>query len=328
MNTLIDVQHISKTFNVQYKKPGFLASIRALYAPEYKEVKAVDDISFKVDQGEALAFIGPNGAGKSTAIKMLTGIIHPTSGSIRILGYDPARDRQKMAYHIGCVFGQKAQLSYHLPPLDSFYVLSRIYELKPHDFQERLSFLVKAFDIGSVMHIPVRKLSLGQRMRCEIAASLLHRPQIVFLDEPTIGLDVIAKQQVRDVLTFLNQQEGVTLFLTSHDAGDIETITQRTIVVNHGTIIFDDETNMLKKQYLTTKIIELFFEESAESFNFEQGKLVERNAHSVKVEIDTSPYTIEKLLAYTFEHFTVVDINMHETSLEDIIAALYRKKRA
>ncbi len=321
---IIDVKNLNKTFQVKQKSPGFIAGLRSIIWPEYKTILAVDNISFSVDAGESIAFIGPNGAGKSTTIKMLTGILFPTSGNINILGYDPHKDRSILAYKIGTVFGQKSQLWYHLPPLDTFYLLCRIYELKREVFQERLTYLVNAFEIRSFLNTPVRKLSLGQRMRCELVASLLHKPPIIFLDEPTIGLDVIAKQMIRDVLLHLNQREGVSIFLTSHDAGDIEALTKRTIIINHGTMIFDGSTQSLKKDYLTTKVIELVLEQSVDTFNFPEGKVLERNKHAIKIEVDTSVSTVEKLLAYALENFTVIDISITQTPLEEIIGAVYK----
>lgn len=321
---IIEVKKLNKIFQLKQKSTGFVGGLQALFRPVYKTITAVDTISFSAQPGESIAFIGPNGAGKSTTIKMLTGILFPTSGVITILGQDPHKDRAILAYQIGTVFGQKSQLWYHLPPLDTFNLLYRIYELKKSDFQERLKYLTEAFEIESYLTTPVRKLSLGQRMRCELVASLLHRPKIVFLDEPTIGLDVIAKQMIRDVLLQLNQQEGVSIFLTSHDAGDIEALTQRTIIINHGKIIFDGSTQALKKNYLTTKVIELVLEQATDQFLFSEGKILERAKHMIKIEIDTTVSTVEKLLAYALENFTVLDIAISQTPLEEIIGAVYK----
>ena len=198
---IITVRDLRKTFQTKRKQPGLMGSLKAVVKPELQTVQAVKGITFDLEPGELLAFIGPNGAGKSTTIKMLTGILYPSDGQASVLGLTPWKDRRKLAYRIGSVFGQKPQLWYHLPPADTFRLFTRIYELDEAAFKERLGFLVEAFDIGDLLNTPVRKLSLGQRMKCEIAASLLHRPQVIFLDEPTIGLDVVAKQQVRDTIT-------------------------------------------------------------------------------------------------------------------------------
>ena len=217
--SIIEAQQLTKTFITREKQPGLKGSLRALFRPVRRETRAVKNISFTVEEGERLAFIGPNGAGKSTTIKMLVGILHPTSGQAQVLGKTPWRDRQKLAYEIGTVFGQKSQLWYHLPPEDSFELLARIYELDMETYRQRMARLVELFEIGDYLQSPVRKLSLGERMRCEIATSLLHHPRILFLDEPTIGLDVVVKQRIRDLILELNQQEGVTIFLTSTTLG-------------------------------------------------------------------------------------------------------------
>src|SRR5512136_3426005 len=188
---------------------------------------------------------------------MLTGILYPTSGQASVLGFVPWQDRRKLAYRIGSVFGQKPQLWYHLPPADTFHLFARIYELDDTSFQERQGFLIEAFDIGDLIHTPVRKLSLGQRMKCEIAASLLHRPKVIFLDEPTIGLDVVAKQQIRATLKQMNADENVTVILTSHDATDVEAVCKRVIIINHGQVIYDDRVSRLKREYLTRKTVDV-----------------------------------------------------------------------
>ncbi|MGH2593667.1 MAG: ATP-binding cassette domain-containing protein, partial [Anaerolineae bacterium] len=257
--SIIDVRGLSKTFSVKRKEAGLRGSLKSIIRPEFRRVEAVRGITFSLEPGELLAFIGPNGAGKSTTIKMLTGILYPSSGQAQVLGLTPWRDRRQLAYRIGSVFGQKPQLWYHLPPIDTFNLFSRIYELDDRDFKQRAESLIESFAIGDLIHTPVRKLSLGQRMRCEIAASLLHRPQVIFLDEPTIGLDVVAKQHIRDTIKTLHEQEGVTIFLTSHDAGDIESLCKRVIIVNHGTILYDDRLSALKRRYLTRKEIDVRF---------------------------------------------------------------------
>lgn len=197
---VIQIQQLTKTFVTREKQAGLRGSIRSLFRPVHRETLAVKSITFDVEEGERLAFIGPNGAGKSTTIKMLVGILYPTSGQAQVLGKIPWRERQKLAYEIGAVFGQKSQLWYHLPPADSFELLARIYDLDKSAYQQRLNCLIELFEIGDYLRVPVRKLSLGERMRCEIAASLLHHPRILFLDEPTIGLDVVAKERIRQFI--------------------------------------------------------------------------------------------------------------------------------
>lgn len=322
--TIIKVKNLRKKFILKQKSSGLMNGLVSVFKPEYKTIQAVDDVSFSINKGELLAFIGPNGAGKSTTIKILTGILFPTSGQLKILGLNPAQDRQKLAYHIGSVFGQKPQLWYHLAPLDTYNLFSRIYELEQKEYRKRLDFLVGAFEIKDLLKSPVRKLSLGQRMKCEIVASLLHKPKIIFLDEPTIGLDVIAKQHIREVIKFLNEEEKVTIFLTSHDAGDIETLAKRTIVINFGKIIFDNTTEELKKNYINTKIIELVVEKPLGNFNFNGGKIVDKTKFSVKIELDTSKNSIDRLLGYAVENFDIKDINIFDPPMEEIIMSIYK----
>ncbi|MEZ4560595.1 MAG: ATP-binding cassette domain-containing protein [Caldilineaceae bacterium] len=246
----------AKDFTVREKAPGLRGSIRSLWKTACRAGRA-GLVQFP-PTGEMLAFIGPNGV-RTTTIKMLTGILYPTGGQASVLGFTPWTQRRQMAYHIGSVFGQKPQLWYHLPAEDTFSLFAQIYEVPREKYRARRAFLVEAFQIGDLLQTPVRKLSLGQRMKCEIAASLLHSPEIIFLDEPTIGLDVVAKQQIRDAIRTLNEQDGTTIFLTSHDAGDIESLCKRVIVINHGGIIFDGRTSALKRRYLRRKVLDVRF---------------------------------------------------------------------
>jgi ABC-2 type transport system ATP-binding protein len=225
---------------------------------------AVNQLSFSIEQGESVSLIGPNGSGKSTTIKMMTGILYPSSGSISVLGLDPTKSRRDVTQKIGCVFGQKSNLWFHLPARDSFQLLKRIYGISDNDFHARLAELITAFEIENVIDLPVRQLSLGQRMRCEIVSCLLHRPEILFLDEPTIGLDVLAKGQIRNELMRLNKEDGATIFLTSHDAGDIDVVSRRTIVINEGEKLFDGSTEELKAHYVHQKKVEVSSEPSME----------------------------------------------------------------
>lgn len=324
----IAVNNLTKIFSIKQKSPGLWGGLRSLARPRYKDVTAVDHLSLTVDEGELLAFIGPNGAGKSTTIKMLIGILYPTDGTIHVLGFDPARDRRKLAYHVGSVFGQKPQLWYHLPPRDTYDLLAKIYELDGAAYHERLKFLIDAFEIERLLGTPVRKLSLGERMRCEVVASLLHRPKIIFLDEPTIGLDVIAKQRIREVIKLLNEKERVTIFLTSHDAGDVETLAKRTVVINHGAAIFDGLTSDLKKRYLRTKVIELIAGKPIGDFAVPDGHVVEKTRYSMKIEIDPTRHDIGKLLAKMVDRLVIQDINIYDPPMEEIIAAIYREQRS
>lgn len=321
---VIRVEQLAKTFQVKHKAAGLRGSLQAVWKPTLSEVDAVSDVSFSLERGEMLAFIGPNGAGKSTTIKMLTGILHPSGGQANVLGYVPWQERRQLGYHIGTVFGQKPQLWYHLPAEDTFRLFARIYELDMRDYKARLSFLVEAFEIGHLLNIPVRKLSLGQRMKCEIAASLLHRPKIIFLDEPTIGLDVVAKQQIRAAIRTLNEEEGATIFLTSHDAGDIESLCRRVIVINHGTIIFDDRTSVLKRQYLRRKIIDVRFGEALEvPFSLPNVTTLKQGTYGIKLEFDGREVPVEQVIQQVMAVKPCNDINIADPPMEEIIREIY-----
>jgi ABC-2 type transport system ATP-binding protein len=322
--------------------------MRSFVAPRYREREAVKQISFSLEAGEVLAFIGPNGAGKSTTIKMLTGILYPTTGKAQVLGFVPWKQRRALAYSISSLFGQKSQLWYHLPPQDTFDLLAHIYELDMTAYRKRRAFLVDVFDIAKYMSTPVRKLSLGERMRCELAAALLHKPQVLFLDEPTIGLDVIAKQRIRDLIGQLNAEERVTVFLTSHDAGDIEQVCRRAIVINHGEIILDAPVSTLKRDYLKAKTIDLLLDESVEPLlatDPESGKqrlniqsspvdeelagvqILKARGHELQLEIDTAQSPLEPIIAAIMQRCHILDMTITDPPMEEIIAAIYSEQR-
>jgi len=320
---IIEVSALSKTFTTVEKQAGFLGSVRSLIKPQRRAVEAVKNITFTVDEGERLAFIGPNGAGKSTTIKMLVGILYPTSGSAQVLGLVPWKARQRLSYQIGAVFGQKSQMWYHLPPVDSFDLLYHIYELDHRAYQQRLSYLVDLFEIEPYLQTPVRKLSLGERMRCEIAAALLHRPQILFLDEPTIGLDVVVKQRIRDLILRLNRDEGVTVFLTSHDAGDVEVLCRRTMVINHGEVIYDGLVNDLKHSFVRTKTISLKLGTEWQAIEVPGVEVLKHKGYGVKLQVDIDRVPIETVVVQILSRNQIVDITIDDPPMEEIIAKIY-----
>jgi ABC-2 type transport system ATP-binding protein len=289
-------------------------------------VHAVDDISFNVDRGEILAFLGPNGAGKSTTIKLITGILFPTSGGIEVLGMDPHRKRKSLAYRIGTVFGQKSQLWFHLPPLDSLRLLGDIYDIEPREASRRINELAETFEIGPYLRTPVRKLSLGERIRCEIAASLLHKPEILFLDEPTIGLDVIVKQIIRDLIRRINEEERTTIFLTSHDAGDIEKLCRRAIVINHGKIVWDDTIKTMKYSFLRRKVIDLKLE-SPLDLSSDGVEILKSKGYSAKIEVDLTKVGLDEVIGRIMRNNKVADITISNPPMEEIISMIYRGER-
>ena len=324
--SVIEVTNIHKTFQTKRKAAGLRASTRALFKPEYSTVDAVRKLSFQMEAGEVLGFIGPNGAGKSTTIKMLTGILHPTDGEAKVLGYVPWKERQKLAFHIGTVFGQRPQLWYHLPAIDTFTLFGKIYELDDRETQKRIDFLCEAFEIRDLLETPVRKLSLGQRMRCEVAASLLHRPKLILLDEPSIGLDVVAKQHIRDAIRRMNQEEGVGVLLTSHDAGDLEALCKRVIIVNHGQIVYEDKVSNLKRKHLTTKLVEVrYAQEVPADFHLNGVEILKVGRYGVKLRFDTNQTPVDTVMSHLSNVGELVDITISDPPLEEVIAKVYKE---
>jgi ABC-2 type transport system ATP-binding protein len=321
----IEVDQLQKTFQSKRKAAGLRGSLRALLKPEYSSVEAVRGLSFQMDAGELLGFIGPNGAGKSTTIKILTGILHPTGGEAKVLGFVPWKDRQKLAYHIGTVFGQRPQLWYHLPAVDTFLLFGKIYELDDRETKKRIAFLAEAFEIQELLETPVRKLSLGQRMRCEVAASLLHRPRLILLDEPSIGLDVVAKQRIRDSIKLMAQEENVGVLLTSHDAGDLEALCRRVIVINHGQIVYEDKVSNLKRKFLTRKMVEVrYAEEVSPNFSIAGVEILKVGSYGVKLRFDTTKTPVDAVMAHLADAGELVDITVSDPPLEEVIAKIYQ----
>jgi len=322
----IVVDDLRKTFLARQRSSGRLGALRDLLRPVARPVSAVDGVSFSVEPGELVAFLGPNGAGKSTTIKMLTGILHPTAGHASVLVLVPWHDRRALAHRIAAVFGQRSALWYHLPPADSFELLAHVYELDRADYRRRVETLVELFEIGPYLHTPVRRLSLGERMRCEIVAALLHRPEVVFLDEPTIGLDVIARQRIRELIRTMNREEGTAVFLTSHDAGDVEQVCQRAIVVNHGRIVCDAPIAQLKRDFLRTRVVELTFAEPTPGVAIEGAEVEQRDPLRARVEVDLSRMPIEVVIAQVVGRYAVADIAVAEPPMEEVIASIYRRR--
>ena len=322
---IIKIEKLTKEFTSKIKKPGFVNGLKSILNSETKSLKAVNKIDLSVKKGEIIGFIGPNGAGKSTTIKMLTGILFPTKGSISVLGLNPQKERKELAYNIGTVFGQKPQLWHHLPPIDTFFLFGKIYEIEKDIVEERINKLIDLFEIKDFVNTPVRKLSLGQRMRCEIVAALLHNPKIIFLDEPTIGLDIIAKKKIRGLLKKLNEDEGTTIILTSHDMEDIEKICKRIVIINEGDIIFDGSIEKIKN-LMRNKIVEIHMNEKIGELNLPKGvSTIEKGQFKLILEADTRKIEIPKLLEYFFKNHSVADIIIREIPIEEIIEDIYRK---
>ncbi|MDY0028500.1 MAG: ATP-binding cassette domain-containing protein [Pseudobdellovibrionaceae bacterium] len=319
MSQSVLVENLQKSFKVR-KKSGFL---KGFLAPEYTTVQAVDGVSFSLKEGERVAFVGPNGAGKSTTIKMLSGILHPDSGYVEIGGFVPWTERKAMAYKIGTVFGQRSQLWYHLPAQDTFELLSYAYDMSRSDFEGRIKSLVDAFDARHIVAKPVRQLSLGERMRCEIIASLLHRPKILFLDEPTVGLDVVSKGVIRDLIKKASDEDGTTVLLTSHDTGDMERVCDRVIVIDHGRLVADKPIRDLRSGYIREKIITLAMKEEIISLTMKGVRLIEATPHQLRVSVDTSQISVEAVLQHAMKLSSLQDITVEDPPMEDIIKEIY-----
>lgn len=318
----ISVKNLAKEYVTPVKNPSY-GAWRNFWRPDKKTVKAVEKISFSVEKGETVAFIGPNGAGKSTTIKMLTGILWPTGGQIKVCGLNPQSDRRRLAYKIGTLFGQRSQLIPNLPITDSFELFGAIYELSKAEVKSRSAELIQAFDLADFADRPVRKLSLGQRMRAEIAVALLHKPEIIFLDEPTIGLDVIAKKSLRQTLKALNERDGVTIFLTSHDAGDIEALCDRTIVINHGKIVVDQPTEELTRSYFTRKHVRASLPKAAKTFSLTGATNVTIDGSTVSFIVDTKEYQLNEVLSDLLSRYSVTDLDVENPALEEVIEQIY-----
>jgi ABC-2 type transport system ATP-binding protein len=316
MESSIEIEKLRKTFTL--RRGWGLRRVQ-------QEIVAIDEVSLAIPTGQSVAFIGPNGAGKSTTIKILSGILHPSAGSARVLGFRPWVERKRLAYQIGAVFGQRSQLWYHLPPRDTFELLARVYDLDRSAYLKRRDLLIERFNLGPFLENPVRKLSLGQRMRAEIAASLLHSPKLLFLDEPTIGLDVIARQELRNLIHEWNQQEGVTIFLTSHDAGDIERVAERVIVINHGRIVLDDKVSSVRRQFLASKVLDVKFHAPHTSVVLPGVTTLEATEYSLKLEIETQTTPIEQVMNEVLKAGPVADIAIEDPPLEEIIALIYKR---
>lgn len=286
-------------------------------------VPAVKNISFTIESGERVAFIGPNGAGKSTTLKMLSGILYPSSGQATVAGLVPWEKRKELAHHIGLVFGQRSQLWYHLPVRQSFDLLGKIYGIDASAYDKQLSALTHSFDLGKLLDSPVRSLSLGQRMRCEIAASLLHQPGVLFLDEPTIGLDVTTKAELRDHLKQISSLYGTTILLTSHDTADIEEVCERVILINHGEKLIDTSLDDMRTRYLRKKQITFITAEEHANITLGEGVTVTHAPHRLVLEIDPDRTTVTDVISHVLKSTTIHDMNVTEQALEDVIKHIY-----
>ncbi|HER5458064.1 TPA: ATP-binding cassette domain-containing protein [Streptococcus pyogenes] len=327
---MIEVSHLQKNFSKTIKEPGLKGALKSFVHPQREIFEAVKDLSFEVPKGQILGFIGANGAGKSTTIKMLTGILKPTSGYCRINGKIPQDNRQDYVRDIGAVFGQRTQLWWDLALQETYVVLKEIYDVPEKAFRKRMDFLNEVLDLNEFIKDPVRILSLGQRMRADIAASLLHNPKVLFLDEPTIGLDVSVKDNIRRAITQINQEEETTILLTTHDLSDIEQLCDRIIMIDKGQEIFDGTVTQLKQSFGKMKSLSFELrpgqEQVVSQFMGLPDITVERHELSLDIQYDSSRYQTADVIQKTMADFAVRDLKMTDVDIEDIVRRFYRKE--
>ncbi|WP_042168886.1 ABC transporter ATP-binding protein [Paenibacillus gorillae] len=320
---MIEVRNLTKTYMTHERGHTLREVARNLIRRPMKEITAVNNLSFTVPQGEMLAFLGPNGAGKSTTLKMLTGVLHPTAGEVRALGLTPWKQRREYVGKIGAVFGQKSQLLWDIPPADAFYMNKAIYGVPDAEYRATLNELVDLLEVGDVMRKPTRQLSLGERMKCEFIMAMLHRPQLVFLDEPTIGLDMIAKENIRGFIRSMNRQ-GVTFILTTHDLEDVEMLAERVIVINHGTIVFDDALSGLKSRVGNKKSVRLTTETAVPDLQLQGLRIAERlGPLEIGVEIDTDLLPLKNFIREFNDSYGIADMEIQPIPIESIMKELY-----
>lgn len=320
----IELNELKKSFTVRKRPTGsWLQNLRHALVPMTEQVVAVDGISFTIRAGERVAFIGPNGAGKSTTLKLLSGVLRPDSGAAQVAGYVPWAERTRLAYRIGTVFGQRSQLWYHLPARDTFELLSYVYDRDRARHAQRLAALVAAFRIEQLLDKPVRQLSLGERMRAEIVASLLHEPRVLFLDEPTIGLDASAKAIVRDLLQEQSSSDGATLLLTSHDAGDIERVCERAIVIASGRVLWDGPLTELRRGYARTQRITLWTEAETLELDLPGVHVRSRSPYCTQLELERGTASLGAIVERAQRAGGVRDLSIEDAALDDVIRAFY-----
>ena len=320
--SLIEVKNINKTFKVVKKEKGKFSTLKQFFNRKYNYIKAIDDISFSIDEGEIIGYIGPNGAGKSTTIKILSGILVPDNGEVIINGYVPWVDRKEYVKDIGVVFGQRSQLWWDIPAIDSFNLLKDIYNLDNNEYENTLNELIKLLNLENIINIPVRQLSLGNRMKLEIAASLIHKPKILFLDEPTIGLDAVSKKSVRDFIKKINKTTNVTVILTTHDMSDIEALAKRIILIGKGKLLYDGSLNKLKKDYDYIRKIRV---DTKDYIKLNKNYIVseKKDNNSIYYEIDIRKTEISQFIELLSKKFNIIDIDIDSSNLDELIVKLY-----
>lgn len=325
-DTVIQVSHLHRHFKVYQKKAGLLASIRSLWNRKYHLVKAINDVSFEIKKGEIVGFIGKNGAGKTTTLKVLSGLLYPTQGKVRVLGYNPWHRSNEFQKQFALVMGQKNQLWWDLPPIDTFELNKALYEIPEKEYQKTLSTLVELLDVKDILKTQVRKLSLGQRMKCELIAALLHSPKLLFLDEPTIGLDVIMQKVLRDFIREYNNEFGATIILTTHYMEDVKELCKRAIIIDDGSKIFDGQLQDIITKYAKTKILSVTFTHTVSLTKLKKfGEIQEYR--DPKLTLIVKRNTATQVAGELISNFPVADINIEEPPIESIIREVFEKTK-
>ncbi|MEK7592766.1 MAG: ABC transporter ATP-binding protein [Patescibacteria group bacterium] len=324
---VISVSNLRKNYQVYQKQPGVLGSVRSFISRKYSEVHAVEDISFDIDEGELVGFIGPNGAGKTTTLKCLSGLLYPSSGTVTVLGFTPFERKDVFLKQISLVMGQKNQLWWDIPASETFLLNKEIYEISDEQYKKNLSILVDLLDIGKLLHVAVRKLSLGERMKMELVAALLHSPKVLFLDEPTIGLDVVMQKHVRDFIKEYNQKQNATVLLTSHYIEDVRRLAKRVIVIDHGKLLFDGNFESLVKKFSPYKIISVILDAKVEKKKLQEfGEVVVDDYPKAVIRIKRTD--VKSAAAALLHESFVADVNIEEPAVEDIIREVFHGVKA
>jgi ABC-2 type transport system ATP-binding protein len=323
---MIQVEHLTKEYRRVIRREGFLGSVRTLFSAQYETIPAVNDISFDIAEGELVGYIGPNGAGKSTSIKMLCGILVPTSGQIKVNGLIPHKDRMINARQIGAVFGQKTQLWWDVPVIESLRLFRDIYKVPEAQYQRSLKLFNELLDLHEFQNTPVRQLSLGQRLRADMAAALLHSPRLLFLDEPMIGVDVVVKERLRTFIKEINRDQKVTILLTTHDMTDIEKVCSRIMIIDHGRIVYDGSLEQIRAEYGKQRTLVVDFEEQVQDFPAPNAVITKsegRKKWFAFNRFETSPST---LIADISSRYPILDLAVEEPEIEEIVRTIYRGK--
>jgi len=322
---IIEAVTLRKVFRARERRPGIGGALVSVFAPQYVDKVAVDDVSFALEPGELVGYIGPNGAGKSTTIKMLTGILVPSSGTLRVAGVVPHEQRTLNAANIGVVFGQRSQLYWDLPLRESFALLRSIYDVPQERYRENMRHFAEILDLERFLDTPVRQLSLGERMRGDFAAAMLHDPKIVYLDEPTIGLDVVAKEAIREFICRVNEERGTTVILTTHDLADVERLCRRIILIDTGTVIYDGSLDRLRDEYGTHRTLVVNLAEQYPEFDVPGAEVVGREANLVRLRFNRRSMTAEALIRRVTERYQITDVSIIEPDIDSIVRTIYRE---